>query len=140
MDAQVSEHNHRYAGFWIRALAMIIDGIILSGIGYAFWGEAVAQVSSEGAYIQYAGWKGLIPVIYAVAFWMWLAATPGKLALGLKIIPAHGTRLTWKHTILRALFYFVSAAVFFLGFIWIAFDSKKQGWHDKIAGTYVVRK
>mgnify|MGYP001176811683 CR=1 FL=1 len=65
--------------------------------------------------------------------------TPGKMILGLKVIGEDGTPLTFGAAFLRSVGYLISSVVLNLGFLWVAFDKKKQGWHDKIAGTTIVR-
>ena len=77
--------------------------------------------------------------VAAVAFWRRYGATPGKLAVGVRIVDARtgGTPPTGR-LILRLLCYLLSAAPLYLGFLWIAFDRRKQGWHDKIARTIVI--
>lgn len=132
--------SHRYAGFWIRFLAAIIDGIILSTVGYLLFGNEVTQVSGAYIDVSFTGWKSLIPALYTILFWIWLSATPGKLVLGLKIVEANGKKLSIKTAIIRFFSYIVSSVALFLGFIWIGFDKEKQGWHDKIAKTHVVHK
>jgi uncharacterized RDD family membrane protein YckC len=64
--------------------------------------------------------------------------TPGKNLLGLQVISSEGTSISFGIAFLRSAGYFVSAAIFHIGFIWAAFDRRKQGWHDKIAGTVVI--
>jgi uncharacterized RDD family membrane protein YckC len=59
--------------------------------------------------------------------------------MGLKVVRLDGRPVTFAVAAVRALSSMLSAAVFFLGFLWVAFDREKQGWHDKIAGTTVVR-
>ncbi len=66
--------------------------------------------------------------------------TPGKMLLGLQVISADGTSISFGIAFLRAVGYLVSGALFNLGFIWAAFDKKKQGWHDKMADTVVIIK
>jgi hypothetical protein len=75
-----------------------------------------------------------------VIFWATSGQTPGKMALGIKVIGTDGAPVGWGKALLRYVGYIISGLVLALGFIWIAFDSKRQGWHDKIAKTYVVRK
>jgi uncharacterized BrkB/YihY/UPF0761 family membrane protein len=82
----------------------------------------------------------LIGLAYFVIFWATSGQTPGKMALGIKVISVDGTSVGWGKAILRYIGYIISVIVLFLGFIWIAFDSKRQGWHDKIAKTLVVHK
>lgn len=73
-------------------------------------------------------------------FWIRKQFTPGKSFLSLKIVDASTlSKPTNKQFILRMLGLFISVAFFFLGIIWIAFDPKKQGWHDKIANTIVIK-
>jgi uncharacterized RDD family membrane protein YckC len=82
----------------------------------------------------------LLPAILIVGFWMWKATTPGKMVVSAKIVDAKtlGEPSTGQ-LIVRYVGYFISAFVFGLGFLWVAFDKRKQGWHDKIAGTLVVK-
>jgi uncharacterized RDD family membrane protein YckC len=71
---------------------------------------------------------------------MWKSATPGKMAIGAKIVDATtGAAPTTPQLLLRYLGYFVSVFPACLGLVWVGFDRRKQGWHDKIAGTVVVR-
>jgi uncharacterized RDD family membrane protein YckC len=63
--------------------------------------------------------------------------TPGKMLLGLQVVSADGTMITFGTAFLRTVGYFISF-IYLLGFIWAAFDKRKQGWHDKIAGTVVI--
>ncbi len=81
----------------------------------------------------------LIGVAYFVAFWVWRGQTPGKMVAGIRVIRTDGSNITLGVAFLRCLGYIVSAAVIFIGFIWVAFDRHKQGFHDKIAETYVVK-
>jgi hypothetical protein len=64
--------------------------------------------------------------------------TPGKMMLGLQVLSTDGTPITFGIAFLRSVGYLVSSALLNIGFIWAAFDGKKQGWHDKIAGTVVI--
>ena len=67
--------------------------------------------------------------------------TPGRNIVGLEIVDAAGEEMSFGRGILREIVgKFISGIFFYLGYIWVAFDERKQGWHDKIAGTYVVRK
>jgi uncharacterized RDD family membrane protein YckC len=76
-----------------------------------------------------------------VVFGRRTGATPGKLAVGVRIVDARtgGTPPTGR-LVLRLLCYVLSAAPLYLGFLWIVFDRRKQGWHDKIAGTLVIQE
>jgi uncharacterized RDD family membrane protein YckC len=88
-----------------------------------------------------SGLLQLASILYFVGFWAWRGQTPGMMLLGLRIArDADGTPPGLGRSILRYIGFFISALVLFIGFIWIAFDRRKQGWHDKIAGTVVVRR
>ena len=132
--------NAHYAGFWIRVLASIIDGIILGVVTKILFGDAITTVQGGTANMNFSGGYTLIPVLYSIIFWILLAATPGKLILGLKIVDADGKNISPLASILRYLGYIVSGIVFGIGFLWVGFDKKKQGWHDKIAKTFVIHK
>ena len=82
----------------------------------------------------------LIVGVIIVSFWRYCGATPGKLAVGLKVVDAQtGGRPSTGRLVIRVLCYVVSAIPLYLGFLWVAVDRRKQGWHDKIAGTAVVQ-
>jgi uncharacterized RDD family membrane protein YckC len=83
--------------------------------------------------------SGLIfSVVYYVAAWAKAGQTIGKMTLGIKVVGADGNPPSWGAAFLRYIGYIVNVIVFSLGFLWIVFDGKRQGWHDKLAGTYVV--
>lgn len=82
----------------------------------------------------------LFPIVYFIGFWTWRGQTPGMMLFGMHVVrDADGSPPGFGRSILRYVGYFVSSLLLFIGFIWVAFDRKKQGWHDKIAGTVVVR-
>jgi uncharacterized RDD family membrane protein YckC len=82
-----------------------------------------------------------VQALYHVVLWSWLGGTLGQRILGMEVLRERdGTRIGLGRGCLRYLGYFVSGWVLYLGFIWVAFDARKQGWHDKIAGTVVVRR
>jgi uncharacterized RDD family membrane protein YckC len=71
--------------------------------------------------------------------WTWKGTTIGGIVLNLKVVRHDGGPLNFLVAFVRALAAAFSAMVFFLGFFWIGWGGEKQGWHDKIAGTVVVR-
>ena len=82
----------------------------------------------------------VFPLVATILFWIYKCATPGKIALSVKIVDAKtGNNPTVRQSIIRYLGYYVSLIPLGLGFLWIAWDAKKQGWHDKMAGTVVIR-
>jgi len=143
-----------FAGFWRRLGAYFIDFIALSIVSsilapfqwfgfVVFWDAGNIFNSNVWLALPYLVFGNLlsllIGVAYFVAFWVWRGQTPGKMALSIKLIRTDGSKVTLGAALLRYLGYIVSSVIFFIGFIWIAFDSRKQGLHDKMADTYVVK-
>jgi len=121
-----------YAGFWRRLVAVIIDGVILGAIT----GVLMAIFGAQ----QAASWLGsIIGIIYVIGFWTWRGQTLGKMVMGIKIVETDGSPIGIGRAILRYVGYLVSTIIICIGYLMIAWDSKKQGLHDKIAGTYVVK-
>jgi len=125
------------AGWGTRAVAIFIDAI---GIGII----AAAVSSILGADTQSRQYQGLSILLQAAYFtYFWSAAgkgqTLGSRALNIRVVKTDGSYLDYGGAFLRYIGFVISCVTFFLGVIWAAFDAQKQGWHDKIAGTYVVR-
>ncbi len=76
---------------------------------------------------------------YNVCFWSAGGQTPGKMLLGIRVISTDGEIISFWRALLRWFAEIIAAIPFYLGFLWIIWDKDKQGWHDKIAGTVVVR-
>lgn len=149
--------DKRFGGFWRRGLAYVIDNIILYCIslilfftgllalklgGVSFGGIAMTGDLPLGTGLfstVYMGTTVLTGMIYFIWFHGTAGQTPGKMLLGLRVIQTSGEKMTYGVAFLRWVGYLVSGPVFLLGFIWIAFDGRKQGWHDKIAATLVIR-
>ena len=135
--------SYQYAGFWIRVVATIIDAIIwvliVTPIIYFFGPDNYYSLESN-----FSTWDIILQIIYAVVcitFWLKLAATPGKLLLGLKVLDAEtGNTLSVGQAVIRYIMYFPSTILLLIGLIWVAFDGKKQGWHDKVAKSVVVKQ
>jgi uncharacterized RDD family membrane protein YckC len=134
-----------YAGFWIRVLVSIIDTLLLGIVVYplltAIYGDAYWEGTDfvHGPLDFLISW--VLPAIAVLAFWMARQATPGKMAIAARIVDADtGNNPSTGQLLIRYLGYFVSSIPLGLGIFWVAFDSRKQGWHDKMAGTVVVRK
>jgi uncharacterized RDD family membrane protein YckC len=113
------------AGFWIRMVALFID-LLLVGI--------VMSILGHESHVQF-----IALAIYGAVMWKLRGATVGGIIFDLHVIRVDGRPMDWSTAGLRALSCFLSLAVAGLGFFWIAFDDNKQGWHDKIANTVVVR-
>ena len=136
-----------YAGFWVRVGAFVIDSVlllcVLVPVLVAIYGWAYFDVSKAGSMAGLADFllSWVAPALAVVAFWLYRQATPGKMALGMRVVDAKtGNTLTVAQSIVRYLGYYLSTIPFGLGLIWVGLDPKKQGWHDKLAGSVVVRK
>ena len=133
-----------YAGFWIRLGAVLIDLMVMGVVLYI---PSTVIYGSEywvGDQFFYGFWdlmfSYVLPLVGTIWFWLRFSGTPGKMALKLKIVDAGtGNKLTFGQAIGRYFAYILSAIPFFLGYIWVGFDKRKQGWHDKLAGTVVIR-
>jgi uncharacterized RDD family membrane protein YckC len=135
-----------YAGFWVRVAASLIDTVLVLCVTlpllFAVYGWSYLDASKTGSIAGGADFllTWVAPAVAVVAFWLYRQATPGKMALSMRVVDAEtGNTLTLGQSIGRYLGYFVSIIPFGLGLIWVAFDPRKQGWHDKLAGTVVIR-
>lgn len=136
------EQEYEYAGFWIRVLASMIDSTIITlvvfPIGF-FAGYMGLAESTAFAFLQLA--LQLLGIAFYIVCWVKFAGTPGKRLLKLKVLDADtGDNLSTGKAILRYIMYIVSTLALLLGLIWVAFDKKKQGWHDKVANSVVVKE
>jgi uncharacterized RDD family membrane protein YckC len=115
------------AGFWIRMAALLLDVLLVGFVMSVPLGHA------------FGNFHLVILAIYGAAMWKLKGATVGGIVFDLHVVRLDGRPIDWETAIVRALGCFLSLAVVGLGFIWIAFDHASQAWHDKIAGTVVVR-
>lgn len=150
-----------YAGFISRMMAFVIDMIITVFVIVAvswFFSVTVSifQLSATWEYLltrlpQLSRWfswvynpltGSLIALIYLylyhALFITILGQTPGKLLMGLRVLTTGGKRVNFWRASLRFIGYFISIALLFLGFFWVLVDDHRQGFQDKLAGTYVV--
>jgi uncharacterized RDD family membrane protein YckC len=142
---QVREAVIEYVGFWPRVGAALIDsvivGLVTAPMLYAVYGPEYFQPDRHGL----AGSSDLIisyllPALAIILFWRYKSATPGKMLIHAKIVDAKTYAAPSTGQLIgRYLAYFISIIPLLLGLIWVAFDRRKQGWHDKLAGTLVIR-
>jgi uncharacterized RDD family membrane protein YckC len=133
-----------YVGFWARFIASAIDSFLVMLIVYPLmsllfgWDELIDGNVNPGASVFF---ELVLPAVAVIIFWIYRSATPGKMVMGAKIVDAttYG-KPTNGQLIGRYFAYYVSMLPIFLGFIWVGFDKRKQGWHDKLAGTVVIRE
>lgn len=139
------EPEYEYAGFWIRVLAAVGDSILFSLVtmpiafvlGMVMGASEADPISS--AVIQIT--VNAVVMVVSVILWVKYAGTPVKRLLKLKVLDAEtGEHLSYGKAVIRYLGYIPATVVLFLGLIWVAFDKKKQGWHDKMAGSVVVKE
>lgn len=126
------------AGFWVRFFAFFIDGLGLSIVSNIITGMMGATDPLDPGRSSVST---IIGILYFCYFWSEQGGgqTLGMRVLNLKVVKTDGTSLTLLQAFIRYIGLFVSIICLFIGVIWVAFDPNKQGWHDKIASTYVIR-
>lgn len=139
------QRETEYAGFWVRTLASLVDSVLMVVLifplltmiyGMGYWENEAFVVGIWDVLFNY-----VLPAVAVILFWVYKSATPGKMLLGIYIVDAKtGGKPTTGQLVGRYAGYYVSMLGIFLGFLWVAFDARKQGWHDKLAGTVVVKK
>lgn len=143
MDTQ----DFEYAGFWARTGAALIDTLLVllitvpvtaSIYGWSYYtSEDMGLIA--GPADLFVNW--VAPALLVIGFWALKQATPGKMAISAKVVDARtGQPASTGQLVGRYFAYFLSTIPLGLGLIWIAFDKRKQGWHDKLAGTVVIKK
>lgn len=157
--------NTNYAGFWMRFVAYLIDGIILSCVQFilvmpvlAIFGIGIASKAQELESGDEAAAMGFVAtfmafiVLYQIVFYVLqtlyhslmesskFQGSVGKLALGLKVTDVDGNKVEFGKALVRNLGKIVSGYILLIGYIMAAFTDKKQGLHDMIASTLVVKK
>ena len=141
MDNQQPE----YIGFWLRVAAAFIDTaaitlIVLPVLLFIF-SDALPIHDSKLLFTIYSLITYGLPIVAIILFWIYRSATPGKMVIDAIIVDADtlGPPSKWQ-LIVRYLGYYVSIFPFCLGLFWVAWDERKQGFHDKLANTVVIRK
>ncbi|MCJ8269398.1 MAG: RDD family protein [Psychrosphaera sp.] len=132
-----------YVGFWTRVGASLIDTVLVLILMIPIFMFLAIGSKNNTSFdtdpIMYVINYVIFPIVVMV-FWRYRSATPGKMILSLVIIDAKsGGRLSTGQVLLRYLGYYIGAIPLGLGFFMVGWDKKKQGLHDKIAGTLVVR-
>lgn len=154
LDLDLNQSEVKYAGFWIRFLAFIIDSVVFCLVlaipfAFLFDGGNVNIDLAAGPQalekllplLQQMLMQNAVLLLVYVFFWVKFFATPAKLILGLQIVDANTLgALSIARSIVRYLGYFVALLPFGLGFIWVGLDAKKRGFHDLMAGSVVIYK
>ena len=141
-DVDVEELE--YVGFWPRVGAALIDTLLVLALciplvtavyGRQYW---LSTDLIQGPADFLITW--VLPAVAVVLFWVYRQATPGKIAIGARIVDAEsGAKPSTRQCIVRYAGYYAAMLPLMVGILWVAFDPRKQGWHDKLAGTVVVR-
>ncbi len=134
-----------YAGFWLRVVASLLDTIwmLLLTFSLAWMVYGPSYFASEQIIQGYGDFiiSYILPFVLTIIFWTYKSATPGKMIMGMKIVDAETLGPVSKgRLVLRYLGYYLSVIVLFLGFLWVGWDKRKQGWHDKMARTVVIKE
>ncbi|HEX9436993.1 MAG TPA: RDD family protein [Candidatus Limnocylindria bacterium] len=121
-------------GFWRRFAAIIVDAVLLGIV------NQILVSMAGGDPTQSSGLGILVGIAYFVGLWTyWDGQTIGNKALGIKVVKTDGKALDLVSSVIRYVGLIISCIALFIGVIWVAFDANKQGWHDKMANTYVVK-
>jgi uncharacterized RDD family membrane protein YckC len=140
----------RYAGFWIRVLAQFIDGFIIFAvamvIGFVLvFGLGLGRGTGSDAQTRSMVFVGIFYLVFfplAILYQVWFISkkggTPGKLALGLRIINVEGQNLSMLHALGRVFAHALSGLTLYIGYIIAAFDIEKRALHDHICKTHVI--
>ena len=138
------DNDIKYVGFWKRTVAVLVDTflIILVTLPILIWAYGIEYLNNE--HMEKGSLDFIInyvfPTIVVILLWKYYQATPGKMIFKATIVDAKtGGKPTLKQWIIRYLGYFVSLLPFGLGYFWVAFDKKKQSFHDKLAKTVVIQ-
>jgi len=133
------------AGLNSRALAFFIDIIIISLVALLAFGIGIFFVKDTGGIVL----NRVFMPIYLLLFFLgssyfvvlngYGGKTIGKMIMGIRIISSEGNNIGFWQSFARWIGYYISGAFLFIGFLWSIFDKNSQSWHDKIAGTFVVR-
>jgi uncharacterized RDD family membrane protein YckC len=144
-EAMPGQAPVEYVGFWLRFVAFLIDSFVMAVVMVPLLAAVYGWTYFDSQRAGFAGpWdiivQVVLPAVAAILFWRYKGATPGKMVVSAKIVDAGtGQAPTTRQLVLRYFAYFVSVITLFVGFAWIGIDRRKQGFHDKIAGTLVVK-
>ena len=134
-----------YAGFWVRVGATLIDALLIALVTMPIFvsvygsGFFLSEEIVQGKVDFLLTW--VLPAVAVITFWVLKSATPGKMVFSAVIVDARtGGKLSVAQCVGRYFAYIPATLVLFLGLIWVGIDKRKQGWHDKLASTVVIRK
>ena len=126
-----------YAGFWLRVVAYVIDWVVL----YAVWAIYLLIAMNEATLLA-AGlaWQVIVWLYFAGLESSARQATLGKMAVGIQVTDDRGQRISFGRALGRSLAKLLSGAALMIGFLMVGWTARKQGLHDLITGTLVIKK
>ncbi|MFW5708884.1 MAG: RDD family protein [Chloroflexota bacterium] len=139
--------TQQYAGFVSRAIALVVDLIVISGV--ILFGSAVIDLLNEffrfssHFFDHLADFTKLalqigFPIAYFILFNYMFGQTPGKMLMGLRITTANGSTLSFRRAVIRFFLMVLIAGLVMIGYAWVLIDRRRRGWHDILARTTVV--
>src|SRR5574341_1713852 len=156
MTGSTNDRRNSYAGFWTRAAARIIDILIILiiynlfylvdrlGADAGLWGATgFGEGDTESAFSVENFLRGVFFLGFPIFYYVYLTGscgqTFGKMAMRIKVVNEDGTPVDYRKAMFRWLAYFLCDLTLNIGYIWAAFDARKQGFHDKVCRTLVVK-
>lgn len=134
--SSTSQVHRSCVGFWNRTAAALIDSALLIVLTLPLQ-RAISGEATTGVGDVLVGY--VLPALVVLIFWHYRSATPGKMFMAAEIVDAAtGGKPATRQLVLRYVGYYLSTVPLLLGLIWVGIDARKQGWHDKLAGTLVV--
>ncbi len=136
-----------YGGFWRRVVAALIDGLLVGVLSSLLWFVLgfLFDASTPTGEASYSFVTNSLSLILGLGYYSLMESSPrqatvGKIVMGLTVADEQGNRISFQRAAMRYLAKYLSATIFMIGFIMVAFTEKKQGLHDKLVNTVVVRK
>jgi len=145
-NEQSSPNPYRYAGFWIRVAATLIDSLFLVGISFLLFNPLRRLMGyTEEVYSPIDVIELIVNFLYFVLLTWWTGQTLGKMLVGIRVINARNDgqrqRLSLGQVFLREVIgKLLSSIPLGLGYFWVGWNDKKRGWHDMIANTLVIKE
>jgi uncharacterized RDD family membrane protein YckC len=148
----VSQSHWHYGGFWIRFVAVFIDGLLMQGVRIPisllvvgavvspFRNPGANSMAFTGAALTLTAVTMLIAFLYEVAMIHFYGATLGKMAVGVKVVRTDGSGISWGISVARYFMKIVSAFILAIGYIMAGFDEEKRALHDRVCDTRVIYK
>ena len=148
-DVQPPNLAGHYAGFASRAIALVIDYLIIllilfitawfiNSTATLFNLQLLNWLNTTVIFISSTAFTLFIIYIYFNFFWFFTGQTLGNAVMGIRVIRTNGKRLGFLRGLVRSIGYLLAFIPLGLGFLWVLGDDRRQGWHDKLAGTYVI--